>query len=148
ICTFPSFETNQAALLFLASREGNGMKKFAEGMKGARLLGWALPLLALAVAVSPASPAVASDLQKVRVSMAATTATYAPYLVAIRKGYYADEGLDIDVQMATGGTATPAQLAGSIDINTSGPVALSPILRGAPLKIVYTEATHSDFQLW
>jgi NitT/TauT family transport system substrate-binding protein len=73
---------------------------------------------------------------------------YAPYLVAMEKGYYANEGLDIEVQIAGGGVATPAQLAGSIDVNTSGPVALSPILRGAPLKIVYTEATHPVYQLW
>lgn len=102
--------------------------------------------MALSGGLSPRS--FAADLQKVRVSMAAQTATYAPYLIAIAKGYYSDEGLALDVQMATGGTATPAQLAGSIDINTSGPVALSPILRGAPMKIVYTEATHSDYQLW
>lgn len=92
-------------------------------------------------------PALAAN-QTVRVSMAAQTVIYAPYLIAIDKGYYNEEGLTLDIKMAGGGVATPAQIAGSIDINTSGPVALTPILRGATMKIVYTEATHSVYQLW
>lgn len=90
----------------------------------------------------------AAELQTVHMSMAAQTVLYSPYLIAIDKGYYAQEGLQMDVKIAGGGIATPAQIAGSIDINTSGPVALPPILRGAALKIVYTEATHSAYQMW
>ena len=95
--------------------------------------GVAVAMTAAAIAASVPS-AKSADLQKVRMSMAAQTVIYAPYLIAMDKGYYADEGLEIDVQMAGGGVATPAQIAGTIDINTSGPVALSPILRGAALK--------------
>ena len=90
----------------------------------------------------------AADLAPVRVSMASYTVIYAPYLVAMEKGYYAGEGLDIRVTTASGGIATPAQISGSIDVNTSGPIALSPILRGAAMKIVYTIATHSVYQMW
>lgn len=100
----------------------------------------------VAIALAPTSRAV--EPQKVRVSMAAQTVIYAPYLIAMDKGYYAEEGLDIQITMAGGGVATPAQISGTIDINTSGPVALSPILRGAALKIVYTEANHPVYQLW
>lgn len=105
--------------------------------------------LAAALAMTAIAPdARAAEPQKVRVSMAAQTVIYAPYLIAMDKGYYAEEGLQVDVTMAGGGVATPAQIAGTIDFNTSGPVALSPILRGAALKIVYTEATHPVYQLW
>lgn len=106
----------------------------------------AAAIVAVVIALTPPSPA--AEPQKVRVSMAAQTVIYAPYLIAMDKGYYAEEGLDIEVTMAGGGVATPAQISGTIDINTSGPVALSPILRGAALKIVYTEATHPVYQLW
>jgi NitT/TauT family transport system substrate-binding protein len=102
----------------------------------------------IALAGLAAQRALAADSVPVRVSMASFTVIYAPYLIAMEKGYYADEGLDIKVTTASGGIATPAQIAGSIDVNTSGPIALSPILRGAALKIVYTEATHSVYQLW
>jgi NitT/TauT family transport system substrate-binding protein len=90
----------------------------------------------------------AADLQHLRVSMAAQTTLYAPYLVAIEKGYYADEGLALDVTIASGGVATPALLSGSLDISTSNPSVLSPALRGAPLKILYTMANRSQYELW
>lgn len=104
----------------------------------------------LAVAPAVFSPVAgrAADPTVVRVSMAAQTMTYAPYLIALEKGYYAQENLKLEITIAGGGVATPAQLSGQIDINTSGPVALTPILRNAPLKIVYTIANHSNFQLW
>ena len=110
---------------------------------GARVLAIAVLIAALATRGSSGA-----ELQSVRVSMAAQTITYAPYLVAMEKGYYAQEGLKLDVTIAGGGVATPAQISGQIDINTSGPVTLTPILRGAALKIVYTIAGHSTFQLW
>lgn len=90
----------------------------------------------------------AADLQHLRVSMAAYTTLYGPYLVPIEKGYYADEGLTLDVTLASGGVATPALLSGSLDISTSNPSVLSPALRGAPLKILYTMANRSQNQLW
>lgn len=101
-----------------------------------------------AAVAAHAGVARAAAAQTVRVSFANYTVMYAPYLNAMEKGYYADEGLDLKITTASGGIATPAQLSGTIDINTSGPIALSPILRGAPLKIVYTEATHPVYQLW
>ena len=76
------------------------------------------------------------------------TVLYAPYLIAIDKGYYLQEGLQLDVKTVGGGVATPAQIAGTIDINTSGPLAIPPILRGAAMKVVYTEANHSAYQMW
>lgn len=102
---------------------------------------------ALGIGVLAPKPASAEN-QTIRTSMAAQTVIYAPYLIAIEKGYYNQEGLTLDIKIAGGGVATPAQIAGTIDINTSGPVALTPILRGAALKIVYTEATHPVYQLW
>ncbi|MGH7091182.1 MAG: ABC transporter substrate-binding protein [Stellaceae bacterium] len=98
-----------------------------------------MTVLALAASMAAggwANGAFAAEKQQVHVSMAAQTVIYAPYLIAIEKGYYAGEGLEIEVKIAGGGVATPAQLSGSIDINTSGPVALSPILRCAAMKIV------------
>jgi NitT/TauT family transport system substrate-binding protein len=105
-------------------------------------------LLAGALGAGLTARARAADKLKVRVSFANYTVIYAPYLNAIEKGYYADEGLELDIVNASGGIATPAQISGTIDFNTSGPIALSPILRGAALKIVYTVATHPVYQLW
>jgi NitT/TauT family transport system substrate-binding protein len=44
--------------------------------------------------------------------------------------------------------ATPALLSGTVDISTSSTSALSAIMRGAHLKIIYTMADHLPDQLW
>lgn len=93
-------------------------------------------------------PSNAAELKHLRVSMAAQTAIYAPYLIPMEKGYYAEEGLALDVTIASGGVATPALLSGTLDISTSNPTAISPILRGAAMKILYTMANRSQYQLW
>jgi NitT/TauT family transport system substrate-binding protein len=108
----------------------------------------ALILCLLLITSGGATGVRAADLQHLRVSMAAQTTLYAPYLVAIEKGYYAEEGLVLDVTIASGGVATPALLSGSLDISTSNPSVISPALRGAPLKILYTMANRSQYELW
>lgn len=106
-------------------------------------------LIALsAIGLLGSLPSNAAELKQLRVSMAAQTAIYAPYLIPMEKGYYAEEGLALDVTIASGGVATPALLSGTLDISTSNPSAISPILRGAPMKILYTMANRSQYQLW
>lgn len=80
----------------------------------------------------------AGAVDKIKVTMASQAATYASYLNAIAQGYYKQEGLDLDVIKAGGGTATPALMSGDVQISTSSASALSGILKGAELKILYT----------
>jgi ABC-type nitrate/sulfonate/bicarbonate transport system substrate-binding protein len=51
-------------------------------------------------------PADAAD--KVKVSYPTMTSSYIFFFSAITKGYYKDEGLDLDVIETVGGVATPA----------------------------------------
>lgn len=110
------------------------------------------PMKALSIAatlgVFASLPAVA-ETQTLRVSMPVRgDMLFAAYNIGVDEGYYKDEGLDLDIHLAGGGVATPAQIAGDIDINTTGPAAIIPIMRGAKLKLVYTLATHSTDQIW
>jgi NitT/TauT family transport system substrate-binding protein len=108
-----------------------------------------LPVLAFAAACAASSVAPArAELQTLRLTMPAIATYYAPYMIAMEKGYYADEGLAIEVTYAGGGAATPALMSGTMDISTSPAAALTAIMRGAPLKIVYTMADRSNYQLW
>jgi NitT/TauT family transport system substrate-binding protein len=104
-------------------------------------------LVMLALCVAWAAPA-SAELQKLTLTMPAIATYYAPYMIAINKGYYAAEGLEIATTYAGGGVSTPALLSGTLDISTSPAAALTAILRGAPLKIVYTMADRSNYQLW
>lgn len=90
----------------------------------------------------------AQALDKVKVSIAALSSNYAPFLNAIEQGYFKDEGLDVEIVNAGGGVATPALLSGQIEFNTSAASAFSAILKGAPLKVILTEADRPTYQLW
>ena len=66
-----------------------------------------MPVIALAVLCLPAHAA-----DKVKVSYPTMTSSYIFFFSAIQKGYYKDEGLDLDVVEAAGGVATPALVSG------------------------------------
>jgi NitT/TauT family transport system substrate-binding protein len=72
----------------------------------------------------------------------------APYLVAQQKGYFAEEGLDVDFLVANGGVATPALLSGSVVASASSASALAAIMKGAPLRVVLVQQDRAVYQLW
>lgn len=102
----------------------------------------ALALL-LVLAATPAGAA-----QTVRMSVPSIQLFEAPYLVARAKGYFADEGLDLQFVTANGGVATPALMSGSIDASASSASALTAIMKGAPLRIVLVQQNRPVYQLW
>src|SRR5215472_4522355 len=56
-----------------------------------------------------ASPAAAAD--KVKISFVVPVTEYADLLLGYDAGYFADEGLDVELVQAGGGVATPALIA-------------------------------------
>jgi NitT/TauT family transport system substrate-binding protein len=85
---------------------------------------------------------------KVRFSVAAVTGSYMDEFVAIEKGYHREEGLSVEMIRAGGGIATQAMLAGDLHFSTSAGSALSAMLRGAEIKVVYTNIDRPGYQLW
>ena len=100
----------------------------------------ALSLLALAPTAHAAD--------KVRLSYVLASVEYADDFLAIDKGYFKDEGIDIDLQQAGGGAAVPALISGDIDFTGSGSVAISAILKGAKLKVLLVVDAHPAMQIW
>lgn len=100
-------------------------------------------MAALLAAVTPARAA-----DQVTVTYASFDALYAPYFLAVDKGYFAKENLDVTLMQAGGGTATPALIAGSVQFSSSSGSAISAILRGARLKVVMTMAVSLPWKLW
>ncbi|WP_158741897.1 ABC transporter substrate-binding protein [Acidisphaera sp. L21] len=73
-------------------------------------------LLATALALLAASSAAAADLTPVRLASAAQVATYAAPYIALTKGYYREQGLDVSiVSFQGGGKAMEAMMGGSAD---------------------------------
>ena len=103
-------------------------------------------LAALVAALGCAAPADAAD--KIRFSYVVPTIDYTPLLVAIDRGYFAEEGIEIDLVQAQGGIATPALISGDLDFSGSSSAAISAILKGARLKVLYVGEDRSAYELW
>lgn len=95
-----------------------------------------------------AATSMASAADKLLMTIPLISISFGPYIIAMDKGYYAEEGLDVQRVQAQGSVATAALLSGSADISTSSSAALSAILRGAALKIVYTMMDRPNYQIW
>jgi len=104
-------------------------------------------LLAAAALSAFSARADAADHIKATVPVPTDTA-YAMYWVAADKGYFAAEGLDVDVVLAGGGVATPALISGDAQFSGSPGAAIPAILKGAPLKLVFVTQDHPSYQLW
>jgi ABC-type nitrate/sulfonate/bicarbonate transport system substrate-binding protein len=86
--------------------------------------------------------------EKVRFSVAAVTGSYMDEFAAIEKGYHRDECLSVEMIRAGGGIATQALIAGDLHFSTSAGSALSAMLRGAEIKVIYTNIDRPGYQLW
>jgi ABC-type nitrate/sulfonate/bicarbonate transport system substrate-binding protein len=86
--------------------------------------------------------------EKIRFSVAAVTGSYMDEFVAMEKGYHRDEGFTVEMIRAGGGIATQALMAGDLQFSTSAGSALSAMLRGAEIKVVYTNIDRPGYQLW
>jgi ABC-type nitrate/sulfonate/bicarbonate transport system substrate-binding protein len=54
----------------------------------------------------------------------------------------------MEIITAPGGVATPALIAGEVQYSTSAASSVSAILKGAPLKVIYTNADRPGYELW
>lgn len=100
----------------------------------------------LALLLVAATPSFALD--KVKMTLAASDPIYAPYFVAIEKGYYREDGIEVEIVRAGGGTATPALISGSVQFSTSSASVVSAALKGAPLKVIMTSADRLPYKLY
>ena len=96
------------------------------------------------LALSPASRAA----DHVKFSYVVPTVQYGSLMVGIDKGYFAQEGIEVELVQAGGGVATPALIAGDLNFSGSPSVAVSADLKGAHLKAIFVGSDHSAFQLW
>ncbi len=84
--------------------------------------------------------------ENIVVSLVTPSAPYMDHFVAIEKGYFREQNLNVEYIRAGGGVATPALLSGDLHLSTSAGSALSAALRGGPVKIVYTNLSKPSYK--
>jgi len=74
---------------------------------------------------------------RVRLSVPVHGLSHIAFYAAKEKGYFQEEGLDVEVILMSGAIGIRALIAGDVDASTVGGSALPPIFRGAPLRMVF-----------
>jgi NitT/TauT family transport system substrate-binding protein len=100
---------------------------------------------AAAPAAQPARPA---QMETLKIGLPSATATFAPFFIAIEKGYLAEEGLQLEPITAAANISIASLLTGELQFSGSAASAVSAALKGAELKVVYTAADRPLSEVW
>jgi ABC-type nitrate/sulfonate/bicarbonate transport system substrate-binding protein len=73
----------------------------------------------------------------INVAMPAASVSQAPFYVAQERGYYKEEGLDVNLIVMSAPVANLALIGQNVEFSTVPTAALSAALRGAPLRIIF-----------
>jgi NitT/TauT family transport system substrate-binding protein len=92
----------------------------------------------------------AADLEaaRVRVAIPSTTHAVLAFTTTRDKGYYREEGLDVELILMSAPFASRALLSGDVEVATVGGAGLPPVLSGAPLRFVFTTYSRPMFWLY
>jgi len=95
-----------------------------------------------------AAPTSAQELVKIPVQIPAITPAVTPFAIARDRGYYRQEGLDVQLVVMPSAIGMQALLGGNVKFSTAGGAGLLPILRGAPVRFMFTTFSRPMFWLY
>jgi len=107
-----------------------------------------LNLAIVAALLFGASNSTAQELIKVPVQIPSITPAVTAFAVARERGYYRQEGLDVQLVVMPSALGTQALLGGNVKFSTAGGAGLLPILRGAPVRFMFTTFSRPMFWLY
>ena len=107
-----------------------------------------LRILIVAVLLCMATNNHAQELVKAPVQIPAITPAATAFAVARDRGYYRQEGLDAQLIVMPSALGTQALLGGNVKFSTAGGAGLLPILRGAPIRFMFTTFNRPMFWLY
>ncbi|HSE90396.1 MAG TPA: ABC transporter substrate-binding protein, partial [Candidatus Binatia bacterium] len=102
-----------------------------------------LIVLFLAIGATPIS----AQLKKVRFSTTGISTSDIPFKVAQLKGFWREEGLDVEVILIRGAVGMQALLGGSVDYTSASGSTIAAAVRGLPVKLVFISSAKPMFEL-
>jgi NitT/TauT family transport system substrate-binding protein len=100
-----------------------------------------------AVLLTGASNPVAAQLKKVRFAVATIAISEVPFKVAQLKGFYREEGLDVEMILIRGAVGAPALIGGSVDFTSSSGAVIAAAVRGLKMKLLFIVSSKPAFDL-
>ncbi len=93
------------------------------------------------------APAPLGSADRIRLALPAKSMGYLPLFVALHRGFFKDEGIDIEIPMMLPQLAHNALLSGEVDYHGVADSALRLAARGAPLKSIFFGAMRPNYFL-
>lgn len=90
----------------------------------------------------------AGHAENFKVAMPSTTQAVLAFTIARDKGYYRAEGLDVELILMSAPNASRALLSGDVQVATVGGAGMPPLLRGSPMKFLFTTYNRAMFWLY
>ena len=104
-------------------------------------------VLFLVVCAESAALAPLAAADRVRLALPAKSMGYLPLFVAVHRGFFKDEDIDIEIPMMLPQLAHNALLSGEVDYNGVADSALRLAARGAPLKSIFFGSIRPNYFL-
>jgi ABC-type nitrate/sulfonate/bicarbonate transport system substrate-binding protein len=98
----------------------------------------------LSVIVLPATSAVGAQPSKLRISYSSRSNSITPFVLAAHRGFFMEEGIDVELIQVNPRLGATAVLNGDIDLTTTFGSTLRGILGGFPLKFVAVSVRKSE----
>jgi NitT/TauT family transport system substrate-binding protein len=89
----------------------------------------------------------AAQLKKVRFSVSAASIAELPFRMAQIKGFYREEGLEVEVIFIRGAVGMQALLGGSVDFTSASGSTIAAAVRGIPVKLVFIASAKPQFDM-
>src|SRR5215467_1720435 len=94
-----------------------------------------------------ATTTVQAQLKKIRFSASSIAVTELQFKIAQLKGFYRDEGLDLETILIRGAVGLQALLGGSVDYSSAAGALIAAAVRGVPVKLVLIVNSKPQFDL-
>lgn len=102
-----------------------------------------LGILIILIGVSPVS----AQLKKVRFSTTGVSVSELPFKVAQLRGFFREEGLEVETILIRGAVGMQALLGGSVDYTSASGSTIAAAVRGLPVKLVFISSSKPQFDL-
>jgi NitT/TauT family transport system substrate-binding protein len=103
-------------------------------MRGHR---WFVPAVFAGSMVFISSPAQSQPtVKKIRMGISTTSIVFLPFYAALQKGFYRDEGIDLELIVMSATLASTAVLTGDVDYNGAVTGVIGAAVQGRPLKVL------------
>jgi NitT/TauT family transport system substrate-binding protein len=112
------------------------MMRTASILKGGRAGGSALTIMALLMAGALLPPSARAQTQKLRIAYSSRSNTVTPLYVAVSRGFFREEGLEVELIQVSPRLGAMAVMNGDVAFTTSFTSTFRAILQGMPLKLV------------